>query len=749
MLNALGIAPALLFLAPAVVQDGPAAEPVARRVPAGTLIHAEIPSCAELGAAWGQTDLMALLHDEEFRTFLNPGWNGLKSDLEFLLAEEEGLFDLLVSEPPGRMTFSLEKLELPEEEEPDWAILMTVELPERIEPIFDRVREIMEEEGGRKFAEREVAGHTVLAVEMDSNGYELAAAREGDRLLVGMGREYFEDYFERTPGGLADEADYQAVLTALEVRPDSVFAYVDYQAFVKRIGESMLQGLGGLYPQEGAAEALERAMSESPTTKATRAVGYSLRGEGSDLVDRIFVYAPGKLDAFGKSGAVEQVPSAHAALLPKETDVLLTNWLDLDDYLGRMRAEEERMAELYEELELDPEVMDNGLSISSLLEKIEESTGIDLEERLVPAMGHHISFAISWPASFSLASLPEITLILDVKDPGAIDTLLDELVAQDEDIAEIEFEVREHGEGGEHRLVVATLLNAGLPALPTLCRVQDRLVATLRPGALERILELEAADSLAEDPRFTREREALEGNVDMALWTDLGATFEFLYSVTGTALNAMRSMGGQMLGGRWDPSLLPSSESIAFYLGEGYFVRSRTDDGLLMVGRSSLGNPLVGLVGGAVGTILFVATTEGVRSEAIDKRKDHAKEDMQAIGQAMLAYRDTVGGGSFPTDLAKLVDRGFLTDAAKLLDPEDPSPKRVRTGTGGRIPISYAIGRVESLPEKVQARVEGSSYFVYTRGAWHERNGKKGRLIYPLEAKRDWVQFVPEDAWNK
>ena len=98
-----------------------------------------------------------------------------------------------------------------------------------------------------------------------------------------------------------------------------------------------------------------------------------------------------------------------------------------------------------------------------------------------------------------------------------------------------------------------------------------------------------------------------------------------------------------------------------------------------------------------------------------------------------------------------LVDRGILTELDQLVDPADDKPRRVKTGTGERVKVSYTIGRTESLPSEVRGRFpKDCEYFLYTRGAWHRFGREKARICVGLtpEGPCETV-YIRESEWQK
>ena len=339
-----------------------------------------------------------------------------------------------------------------------------------------------------------------------------------------------------------------------------------------------------------------------------------------------------------------------------------------------------------------------------------------------------------------------MVLAVDVEDPEVLRGALDALIAAGEDMPEVRFEREAFG---ERELVRVHLVNAGIPALPTLCLTDTELLMTLSPQAMKDRLEgRDGGENLTADPRFQAQLSHLEGAASTAGWFDVGGTYDYVYGMVGFALGAMR-MSGVELSDRFDPATLPSGELVSGILGHGYMRVEHGERGLVMEGRSSVGSPLTGMLVGTLGVAGLVALSEALQEEVQDERRRASAERLAELADAMDAYRDSVGGGAYPDDLVRLLDRGVLSDGALLVDPSDPRPRKVRTGTGERVPVSYAVGRARSLPETVRERLpDGTETVLYTRGSWSEYRGEPCRVVYALGERRRAV-YVAKSDWGR
>jgi len=204
-----------LGLLPAAAACAPQQDSVASRLPAGTLLHLEVPSVDDLRSALEGTDLAALFEDEDVATFLAPILQGVRGDLDRLLAPHPAFRRLFLDRLPGRSTFSLLSMGGAAEGGP--SLLVTLELPGRGAAAFRALQDfLMEERVGRsQFRMRKIAGHPALFFRLWGLGWILA--REGDRLLLATDAQTLADFFAGPADSLADDAAFQTV--AGEVRP--------------------------------------------------------------------------------------------------------------------------------------------------------------------------------------------------------------------------------------------------------------------------------------------------------------------------------------------------------------------------------------------------------------------------------------------------------------------------------------------------------------------------------------------------
>lgn len=745
------IATLALFLS---LLQSPEAEapPPAARVPATSLVHVELPSASSWSSAAAGSRLLAILRDEETVAFLEPTLEAVRADLRYLTRDEDGLLELLEGLEVEGASFTLIAVRLepvddedaspagdgfdPERDAAD--LLVTARLPGHAEEVFDRLQAKALESEPESTVVEEIAGRRSFHTADDQDPY-MAFLLEGDLLALAMGRAALDAFLESPQEPLADDEGYRAVLEALDVGPGSAFAWVDVPAMLELIGRGIERSMAWL--DEDRAELTRRALTEDPTYAPVEALGWAVTPDGELLVDRMHVRAPGERSGWSSARPIGDAPRRHAALCDPESDLFWSTTLDVREVLAQARAERERLEALHAELHFDPP--EEELDLAELADAL-EAAEIDVEGELLPSLGHGLSFAVSLPEGGGM-SLPDLLLVLDLADAAAFEALLERAV--EAELPGLALRAREHA---GRRVVQVQLVNAGLPVVPAACVAGDRLLVALTPQSLEaQLARVDAADSLVAAPAFAGWLEGLDGSATSALWMDVGGTYQYLYSMVGVVLGVMRMQGAEV-SDRFDPSLLPSGERLGELLGTGSMVVRHDDAGVTVEGRSALGNPLVGLSLATFAIGGLIAASEALHEEVLEEQRRESEERMRALVGALEAYRDSVGGGSFPEDLAQLVDRGLLDDAAQLVDPADPAPRKVRTGTGERLPVSYALGRADALPDDLRRRLRArnAELVLYTRGAWYETGGEPARLAVAVDADAR-VRRVKESDWGR
>lgn len=727
---------------------GPQAEPaqdpavvpasLAELLPEDALLYLKVGSLRDLPARLEGTAIGALLQEPELQRFLRPIQEGIREDLAYLLREDKEVHQFLEEIHVGAIEVALQEVDLAREE---ITLTLAADLGESSRRLFELLLEMADdnavevEVGGRRALQGEEGELEVLLI-LDGSRWILTVGPEGHGASTLAGRDdplaqaaWFRDV--EASMGMADP------LVFVAIHPQQILAQVlqgGFEAVVEGEGEDDEE-------RERNAEFLRRAMSESPTMKGIEGFGFGIGVEGQELHERWYAHAPGDRSAWRRTGPVGETPRVHAALADPDADLFGTFWWDPGHALVQQEQEAQRIAALHEATRASVDLEEFSQNVlAKLLLAAREKAGLDVQDELLPLLGEHVSFYVDVPPSFAL-QLPDAGLIVELSDPERFDSLLERVAGQ-----KIEGLSLTTTDYKDHHLLMVTILNAGLPAIPTFCRHEQSLLITLTPQSMKAaITNLQAGASLASSERFASFEEHVPGTAAMALWMDSGAAFQFLYSLVGFGLSSMR-MAGVELSERLDPSLLPAADTFLKHLGHGFFIASENEQGLYYDGRSTLGNPITGVLEGLAVCAGYLAYSEMLHEEAGDARRRKSQEHLRSVADAMRAYKNSLGGGTWPTSLTALVDRGILLDAAVLVDPADPSPKKVRTGTGERLSVSYAVGQTDALSAELRTRFpRDCEQYLYTRGAWHTRFGSKHRLAVALTDEAHEVVYLPAD----
>ncbi len=758
------VAPWLSVLAPlallATPQDAaaPAAQPpaaasaatTARRAPAAelppdTLAHLEVAAGADAARWLDGTALMACLRDETMQEFIAPSLKAIREDLQFLMRKAPEAYGLLFREAPGRVTCSLLSVDpLAEDEDERATLVMTAELPGRAGAIFALAVEKIREENEGDVLEIEIAGRkAIVPSPEDEDAPPVAIVLDGERLVLALGKDVAQQLLAPRVESLASSEAYREVVRGLDTPEPLLFGYANMKLVLDRITDGIRRAASELEDEE-ARKQMELAAEgsfQSPAMKGMRSAGIAWGVEGESLRDRMFFAMTIPPEDRPNTGPVGDALVRHTPLVSAEADLLATGFVDVADQLARMRKEMDRTAALAKAKGL--ETPEN--QIAGALDAVRTTSGIDLEKELIPALGNHWTWSVELPVTN--LTIPSVGIVLDLKDPKAIEAILAKLVENDDRIDVLNFEKSTFQ---DHELVTAKLVNAAMPILPTGCVHEGRLLLALTPTAMKSTLAAIAdGKTMAKDPRIASFLADTPPEVSGALWLDVGGSFRWLYGFVGVALSALR-MQGVELGERFDPSLLPPGDVIADYLGTGVGVTREVDGGFLLEGRSALGNPVTGVLLGLGGMAGLMGASEGLRVAVAEAKETQSRENLEAIAQAMEAYRGTVGGGSYPTSLVHLVDRGMLMDPSKLLDPADPKPKRLRAGNDERLAVSYEIVSADSLPAGARgAWAAEAKAILVTREGWHRYAGGKARLAIALGTDDAYVTSVSEESWTQ
>jgi len=734
-----------LGLFPAAAACTPQHDSVASRLPAGTVLHLEIPSLEELRSALEGTDLEALFRDDEVAAFLAPILQGVRGDLDRLLAQHPAFARLFRDPLPGRSTFSL--LSLDEGGNGGPSLLFTLELPGRGETGFRVLQDFLLEErvGRSQFRMRRIAGHPALFFKLWGLAWILA--REGDRLLLATDAQTLAAFFTGPAESLADDQAFQAA--AGEVRPTRdglLFLYLDPRGVLRGLGRAVgrLLASGEETPDRTLEAVFGRLFEEGLLPSELRGFGYGLAAKGAALQDRLFLFVPSPRTGWPVTGPVGRAPRDHAAVLPADAALFVSSWFDLGGSLEETRQRKEQMEKIAECIPSSGlgNAFLEGLRSADPFEALQDSSGFDLEKDLVPLLGHHLSFTVSFPSG---AILPDGALIVDLKDGPGMDRLLERLAA--------------HSQGGawtmsfsaykDWKLFTVKLAGMGLPILPTFCRVEDRLFVTPYPYSMKTLLRgFENGGHFAGEASVSRYLDEAPEDANSLVWFDLEPPFQYLYNFLAIILGSLASPGAEGAGG-FDPALLPAADVFIRHLGTGTMTTTGNERGFLMESRSVLGNPVVTLLGGLAGGGVFFFGADRLHQHLQRGNLETRKEHLEALARAILRYRDSAGRGSFPESLAALLDAGVLEDPGLLADPADPHPRMLARPDGTRIPLSYALGKVAALPKRVRRRFpKDCEVFLYTRAALASLESGPARALLPVRPGSGRVFLVRDTQWK-
>jgi len=510
----------------------------------------------------------------------------------------------------------------------------------------------------------------------------------------------------------------------------------------RAVGRALASG------EETPAGALEavfgRLFEEGLLPSELRGFGYGLAAQGAALWDRLFLFVPTPRTGWMPTGPVGRAPRDHAALLPADAALFVSSWFDLGGALeetGLRKEQMEAIAEGIPSSEIGNAFLE-GLRSADPLGALQDSSGLDLETDLVPLLGHHLSFTVSFPSG---AILPDGALVVDLKDGPGMARFLERLEAGSEDrswkMSSSAFQ--------DWKLYTLKLPGMGLPIVPTFCRVEDRLFVTPYAYSMKILLRgLGNGGHLGGLPSLSRYLDETPQDANSLVWFDLEPPFRYLYNFLALVLGGLESPGSAAAGG-FDPALLPTADVFLRHLGTGTMTTTGNERGFLMESRSVLGDPVVTLLGGAAGGAAFFFAADRLHQHMQRGDLEMRKEHLEALARALLRYRESAGGGSFPASLAALLDAKALADPALLADPADPGPQMLARPDGTRIPVSYALGEVAALPKRVRHRFpEDCEVFLYTRAALASHDGGPARALFPVRPDARRVFLVPESQWK-
>lgn len=723
---------------------------VDKQLPKDALAYFEFRGIRDAGAWFEGSHALELWHEEEVQEFLKPALDGIRSDFTYLIRKApEPLRKQLLSGDFGKLTISLLRIGIDAKKgEPKQVeVVVTLDVGAQSADLFAALRKFAVEEEPEDTIEITVAGRPGLASKSHKDDQPVVELlQDGERWVarIGYGVE-FSPFFDRQGDSLADDEGYRKVKEKVAGTDSLVFAYAKLAGgLFDVIGSAMEAGM-----DEKAGQMLRRMTFDKPEVAGIKASGYGVVREGKDLRDRVFVYAPGDRSGWPKSGKLGDAPQRHAAFADADADVFGTTWFDLADYIHRAAQEEERAKKLAAEVGVSDEMKEKLATnvIEKALAAIKEKTGVDVEKDVAPLLGTFLSGWVALPSAG--LSVPDFGLVLDVKDGAAFDALMEKLLAAD--LSEVSVKLEKQDADGR-TLYIARLINLSAPIIPSLCRVDDKVLLAATPQALKGLLAAIAKQkTLAATEGLGAAVKDAPQDAGFAAWIDLETTVNYLYGFVGLALTAMKQQKLEDVADRFDPALLPSAEAFSKHLAMGSFVMREEADGFVYEGKSALGNPVLGSLAGAMGISALIGGSIGLKEQAGEQRREESSEHLRDLAKLLEQYKSSFGNGSYPENLVSLVDRGLLKDTALLVDPSDANPKKVKLGSGERAGVSYAIGSIDLLPAKKREGLPPEAKSViYTRDPFHRSNfGDKVRLALVLGAPDAKVIRIDADEWAK
>ncbi|MEW6747650.1 MAG: DUF3352 domain-containing protein [Planctomycetota bacterium] len=699
----------------------------ALRLPAGTLVSIEVPGWAAMKEALQGSRFLELVRETEVGKFLRRPLERAREDLRMLARKRPKLLDHLLERAPGSISMALMDIQpaAGEEESPLFLWVFMVGFEDRAKNLYDEMLAAAREEDDKgKLVTATLAGHDLFRVESEDAQAVAALFASGERLVLTLGRGAESLLLEGKGPYLDEDSLYMLCRERCHASASMPFAFVAVQR-TRGIVEQILAK-----PDEGGAkdwesELVKAQVVENPKLKSIEALGYAVTSGGPELADRLLLVARGDQSGWGKLEPIGKSALSHSSLLPRDADFFATRHFDAADALAQYRKEAERLKDAVDEArkasgaEQGGENEESLIDPTSLLKTFKEKTGVDLEAELVPVLGNQLSLAFSMPSG--LLAIPDGFLVVDLAEPTAFDAVLAKLVAKDAEVTEVEITQQEY-QG--HTITSVQLVNTQLPFLPSLVRLENRLLVALTPLALKRALaESGGEKSLSTRSEFQPGERLVEG-ATAYVWVDLGEVFRWVYGLLGTALSAVKASGKSDIGSRWDVDQLPDGALLGRHLGVGTMSIARTEEGLIVEGRSTLGNPAFGLTGLVAGVAMGVVALEGLHAAANSERRELCEERLKKLMQAAEMYKTSMGGGTYPTSLVDLYDRGLVTDPEVFIDPSDPKPRSMKTGTGERLSVSFRLGFTESLAAEMHSSygflAAASPVFVASREAAYD-----------------------------
>ena len=326
-------------------------------------------------------------------------------------------------------------------------------------------------------------------------------------------------------------------------------------------------------------------------------------------------------------------------------------------------------------------------------------------------------------------SAPEISapvgrqgFILPLKDPEKLEAFLSKV----REIPEVKEGLSFQEETYKGVKIVSIMFrNTTLPLMPSYAVVEKTLLVSENPFSLKKTLAAlkSGGGSLADSEKFKSvESRAFPKGAFAGSYVDLSTLVERSYSLVISVLTLGLSsplLRDELKEAGVDLNLLPSAKAVAGHLGIGYdFVRLEKE-GLEYYGRSAFGGGVLGIYKAFLGAAVPFFINAGLREAVLTRYEEVSREHLKKIYEAVVIYKQTVGGGRYPTDLTALVRAGLVEEEI-LVAPADEKPSLAEDPeTGEEIAVSYRL-RPKGFSAKENAIV------LYEREAWY---GKGKRLI--------------------
>lgn len=353
---------------------------------------------------------------------------------------------------------------------------------------------------------------------------------------------------QRTDGSLADSPRYKQVMGHMQKDPDFIF-FAQPQSFI-----DLLLKAG----QNFGAQQIEKQVAQA---RAVEAIGATMKMDGADLRDNIFVLRPNPPD-------VGTLTHKGIALTTPDTTAFVdfvTNFRQLFEVGANPAAGAIAGSKM---------VMDSKLP------------------QLVPeAFGPECAVSLSWPEG---AFKPEGVLAVEVRDPAKAQQCLDE-------VASLFPETKISEQNGVRYHSFPSL---GNPLLnPTIALHGDFLLVGMAAAEMDRFLSgLKKGATLESSPSFASSLPTYKSANEVFGFVDARAVFERGYP----SLSQILRFGAAVTGSFefMDVSKLPETEVIAKHLSPIVYAQQRLSDGYFVESSGPVTMNHALLFGAGVGAVL-------------------------------------------------------------------------------------------------------------------------------------------------